>query len=191
MFTLEKRRLKGVLSMCLNTCCEAIKREPGSSHWQLVAGKDKMVRNQNAGNTIWPQKIYIYVFTVNVLKHWNWLPKEAVESQFFGNFQNLSGHRIGQPALADISWAGGLDWITSRSSLTSTGLWFPQFPDFFPWDKWIRKNYFQKRGITVVKINNNNSCILLPLFIFIRLVQHNIRDDEMFVQSKNSSFMAY
>jgi len=43
LFNLEKRSLRGVLSVCMNTWREGAKKtEPGSSHWYPVMGPEAM-----------------------------------------------------------------------------------------------------------------------------------------------------
>lgn len=49
-------------------------------------------------------------------------------------------------------------------------LWFPEFPDFFSWEKQIRKDYSQKRGVTAVKRYDDSN--RRGLLLFLRHVQH-------------------
>jgi len=93
LFDLERRRLKGDLT---GLFVEDLKG--GCSD----VGAGLLLRSEHEEELM------------RLTEHWNRLPREAVESPFSGDIQDLPGQGPVQPALGDPASAGGLDWVTHR-----------------------------------------------------------------------------
>ena len=61
LFSLEKRRVRGILLIYLNSWREGAKRtEPGSPQWCLVTGPEAMGTDWNTGGSVWAsRKIFL------------------------------------------------------------------------------------------------------------------------------------
>ena len=80
-FSPEKRRLRGISSICTNTWREGAKRmEPEPFEWCPVTEPEAKGINWNTGESIWT--LGKSFFTVRMTKHWHRLPWEVVESVF-------------------------------------------------------------------------------------------------------------
>ena len=131
LFSLEKRRLRGILSMYVNTWREGAKgTEPGSFQWCPVAGPEAMGTNwtdrtRDNGHRLKHRRFALnireHLFTVRVTEHWNRLPREAVESPSLNILKSWwhDRHDSWQLTLGGPAWAGGLDKMTSRRAFQS------------------------------------------------------------------------
>jgi len=59
LFTLEKRRLRGISPLCTNTWWEGMVREWDSSQQSPLAGQEAMGTGKNAQNSIWRQTLFL------------------------------------------------------------------------------------------------------------------------------------
>jgi len=106
LFTMEKRRFSGILSMYINTWREGVKKiEPGSFECCPVTGPGAKGISWNSGGVVWASG--------NTFLLW-WWAVEQVSQRGYGVshlrlLQKPSRHSPGQPAPADPAWAGWLD----------------------------------------------------------------------------------
>ena len=118
LFSLEKRRLTRISSMCINIWREhAKKKEPGSFQWFPVTGQETVGTNWYTGGFLWTS-------SNSELCRWpsmgTWCP-DRPWSLFLGDVKNLFGHGHGHPAPGVPGWAGvgpeGLQWSLPASAM--------------------------------------------------------------------------
>jgi len=110
LFSLEKRRLRGILSVYANTWRKGAKKmEPGSLQWCPVTEQEASDRNGNTGGSPWMSgNTY---FAVRVTKNWSRLPWDhrITESQNH-RITESQNHRITESQNAR-GWKGPLGVI--------------------------------------------------------------------------------
>lgn len=103
LLSLEQRRLRDILSICINTWWRVWRRQSGSSQYK---------------------QFHFKIFHSKVAKHLNRLPREAVKSPSL-DLQNLAEHSTEQPALADLLLSRRV-WLNNlqRGFPNSDIVWF-------------------------------------------------------------------
>ena len=112
LFSLAKRRRRGIPSVRANTWSKGVKMtDPGSFQWCPVTGPEAPGTHWNKGGSLWTSG--------NTFSLWGW-PRtgtscpERLWILLLEDIQKLSRHGPGQLTLRGHAWTGGLDQMTSR-----------------------------------------------------------------------------
>lgn len=127
LFRVKKGRLRGILSILINTTWwKKLRRTEMDSAQQCplkgVKGNVHQVKHRKFHLNIKKKYIYIYVLVFFemwgwMVTHWHRLSREAMESLSLQITQNLTGHSPEQPALRTLLWAR--DWTRRYPEILS------------------------------------------------------------------------